>query len=82
MLAKVNKNYEFINIYNGFVENDLINIKNDYLIVFKYLSENQKVIVKRYLNYGLIDNVMLFLKNIAYKKVNQIKNYYENDIKF
>lgn len=82
MLAKVNKNYEFINIYNGFVENDLINIKNDYLIVFKYLTENQKTIVKRYLNYGLIDNVMLFLKNIAYKKVNQIKNYYENDIKF
>ena len=81
MLEKINKNITFLNEYNFIVE-----LENNFKVLdlkdFQFINNNQLKILLRYFNYNMVENVLILLKNIAYKKQKELLNYCENGIKF
>ena len=85
MLEKINKNITFLNEYNFIVELEnnfkVLDLK-DFQFIIPLLNNNQLKILLRYFNYNMVENVLILLKNIAYKKQKELLNYCENGIKF
>ena len=83
-IFKIGENFDFLHSYNCIVE-DYIKTSNinpiDIICLLEDFNKIQLNLITYYLKIGLYSNVIIILKNIAYKKRKEIENFYKKDIK-